>query len=297
MYKLYKYEEPREPRETGEPKKSDEPIEYSVVTPIFNQEDVIVQNVKSVIDTTRGFFEIILILDYCFDKTEERLLAFLDSYTPSNPCLVQIKIFKNIEKPLFETACDNLGFRASVGTYCLEIQADMEMTEVGYNLELVKPFRLLPHVIAVSGRCAHNLFTPHGYGKLGPAIEQSLADLQIQRRKFYVFETCNRGPLMLDRKKLEEIGYLDEENYFLDDSDHDLMARAFLQKKYICGYVPIEFKSPLSAGSTRNSKKYVCLAADINKMTRDELQAKSRKGIHVYKDRWIHRSPTVYSLD
>jgi len=285
MYKLYKYKE------------KEEPIEYSVVTPIFNQEDVIVQNVKSVIDTTRGVFEMILLLDYCFDKTEERLLAFLDSYVCTNPGLIQIKIFKHIEKPLFETACDNIGFRASVGTYCLEIQADMEMTEIGYNLELVKPFRLLPHVIAVSGRCAHNLFTPHGYGKLGPAIEQSLTELQIQRRRFYVFETCNRGPLLLDRKKLEIMGYLDEENYFLDDSDHDLMARAFLQKNYICGYVPIEFKSPLSAGSTRNSKVYAGFAADVNKQTREELQAKPRKGIHVYKDRWINRPPTVYTLE
>jgi glycosyltransferase involved in cell wall biosynthesis len=286
MYKVYKYKE-----------SAGTQIEYSVVTPIFNQEDVIVQNVKSVIDTTRGLFEMILLLDYCFDKTEERLLGFLDSYICTNPGLIQIKIFKNIEKPLFETACDNLGFRNSVGTYCLEIQADMEMTEVGYNLELVKPFRLLPHVIAVSGRCAHNLFTPHGYGKLGSAIERSLTDLQIQRRRFYVFETCNRGPLLLDRKKLEELGYLDEENYFLDDSDHDLMARAFLQKNYICGYVPIEFKSPLSAGSTRNSKTYACLAADVNKRTRAELQARSRKGIQVYKDRWVNRPPTVYTLE
>ncbi len=57
---------------------------------------------------------------------------------------------------------------------------------------------------------------------------------------------------------------MDEENYFLDDSDHDLMARAYLEKKYICGYVPIDFKAPLCDGSTRNKINYDCDEYNIN---------------------------------
>jgi len=134
----------------------------------------------------------------------------------------------------------------------------MEMTEKGYNLHLVKPFDLLDNVIAVSGRCAHSLFRAPfcGIGKLGETIEKSIDELNIDRNKFYSMDTCNRGPLLLDRKKLQELEYLDESKYFLDNSDHDLMIRAYLIKGYICGYVPIDFKSPLSDGSTRNNKKY-----------------------------------------
>ena len=35
--------------------------------------------------------------------------------------------------------------------------------------------------------------------------------------------------------------YLDEVNYFLETSDHDLFARAYVERGWICGYVPIDF--------------------------------------------------------
>ena len=206
------------------------PVIYSVVIPIFNQEDIIVDNLKSIIEHTLGTFEIILILDYCFDKTEKNIMEFIESYENNTTKFVQIKIFKNESLPLFETKCDNIGFKNSVGTYCLEIQADMKMTQRGYNIQLTRPFKKLENVIAVSGRCAHNIFRGGGIGKLGENIEKTIDELKIQKNKFYVFDTCNRGPLLLDRKKLEELNYLDEDNYFLDNSDHDLMIRAYLTK-------------------------------------------------------------------
>ena len=153
MYKFYDYN------------KGD--IIYSIVTPIYNQEQIIVKNLLSVIENTVGNFEIILILDYCFDSTEKNIIVFFDTYQNKKDNFICLKIFKNSEKPLFETKCDNIGFKNSVGKYCLEIQADMEMTENGYNLHLTKPFEILNNVIAVSGRCAHYLFDHNGVGKLG----------------------------------------------------------------------------------------------------------------------------------
>lgn len=206
-------------------------IVYSIVVPIYNQDKIIVKNLQSIIDNTVENFEIILILDYCFDNTEKNIFDYLNNYTNIKKNLICIKIFKNEEKPLFETKCDNIGFKNSLGKYCLEIQADMEMIENGYNLHLTKPFNLYNNVIAVSGRCAHNLFDHNsGIGKLGTNIEKNVNELNVDKNKFYVFETCNRGPLLIERKKLEELNFLDEENYFLDDSDHDLMARAYLEK-------------------------------------------------------------------
>tara|TARA_R110002074_G_scaffold65363_1_gene155431 strand:+ start:4680 stop:5540 length:861 start_codon:yes stop_codon:yes gene_type:complete len=228
-------------------------IDYSIVVPIYNQCDIIVNNLNSYITNTINPFEIILILDYCWDDSEKNIITFLDNYENINKDLMQIVIYKN-EEPLFETKCDNIGFKASIGKYCLEIQADMEMTEHGYNLHLTKPFNILNTIIAVSGRCCHNLFTGGGVGKLGRSIEQPIENLRVDKNIFYVYETCNRGPLLIDRSKLIELNYLNDDIYYLDDSDHDLMARAYLEKKYICGYVPINFNSPLSHGSTRNNK-------------------------------------------
>lgn len=272
-------------------------VVYSVVIPVYNQEDIIVENIQSIIDNTLDTFEIILILDYCFDNTEKNIITFLENYTNKKEEFSQITIFKNSDKPLFETKCDNIGFKNSIGKYCLEIQADMKMTEMGYNLQLTKPFLLLDNVIGVSGRCAHNLYRDGGEGKLGTFIEKTVDEINIQRNKFYVYETCNRGPLLLEKKKLEELGFLDEENYFLDDSDHDLMARAYLTKKYICGYVPIDFYAPLQFGSTRNNKNYNdCPEYYVNKEEKDMLMNKTTMGIHKYRGMWVDRDPVIYDI-
>lgn len=182
-------------------------IIYSIIIPVFNQEEIIIENLNSIINNTIDNFEIIIILDYCFDNTEKYIFMFLDEYENKIDNFIQIKIFKNKDKPLFETKCDNIGFKNSEGKYCLEIQADMKMTELGYNLQLTKPFILYNNVIAVSGRCAHNFFSDGGIGKLGYDIEKSISELNICKNKFYVYETCNRGPLLLDKKKNRRIKF------------------------------------------------------------------------------------------
>ena len=237
-----------------------------------------------------------MILDFCFDKTEENLLNFLDTLEKPRENLIQIRVFKT-EKPLFETKCDNIGFRASLGKYCLEIQADMEMTESGYNLELEKPFKLFQNLLAVSGRCSHNLFDGRGYGKLGEAVDLTLEELGIQRGVFYSFETCNRGPLLLHRAKLEEMGFLNEIDFFLDNSDHDLMARAFLEKEYMCGYVPIEFVSLIRDGSTRNTKQIDCAEYQINKAEKERLSMICNSSLEKYRSVWVNRDPLAFSLN
>jgi glycosyltransferase involved in cell wall biosynthesis len=267
-----------------------EKIVHSIVTPVYNQENIIEKNVKSYIDNTFDFFEIIIILDSCSDKTKHNLLHFINNYKNDNYNFIQIKILESSE-PLFETKCDNIGFKLAEGEYILEIQADMEMTEKGYNKQLVKPFDILPNVIAVSGRCAHNLFRSGGIGKLGRDIEKNIKELSVDRNIFYTFETCNRGPLLLHKKKVVELGYLDEINYFLDNSEHDLLARAYLQYGYICGYVPIDFHAPLKNGSTRKSKD------KKNIMKLKELKNKINKSfIDKYKNEWTNIEPKQYKL-
>lgn len=274
-------------------------IIYSIVMPVYNQEQIIVENIKSIITNTLDNFEIIIILDYCFDNTEPNIMDFLESYENKINNLIQITILKNEDKPLFETKCDNIGFKQSKGKYCLEIQADMKMTEMGYNLHLTKPFNLYNNVIAVSGRCAHNLFNDNGIGKLGYDIEKSISQINVNKNKFYVFDTCNRGPLLIHKSKLEELNYLDEDNYFLDNSDHDLMARAYIEKQYICGYVPIDFDAPLRLGSTRNNNKYNnCEQYLINKMELEQLRKKTNNSsnINKYKPMWKNKEPIIYDI-
>lgn len=265
-------------------------IVYSIITPVYNQESIIVEHIKSYIINTLDNFEIIIILDCCSDNTKNNLLDFISNFENINKNFIQIRILESFE-PLFETKCDNIGFKISKGKFLLEIQADMKMTEKGYNIHLAKPFNLLDNVIAVSGRCAHNLYHEGGVGKLGSSIMNNISQLNVNKDTFYTYETCNRGPLLLDRKKVEELDYLDEENYFLDYSDHDLMARAYIFKKYICGYVPIDFESDVKNGSTRKAKD------KKNQDKFNELNSRINGGyIHKYKEAWIPLQPKQYDL-
>ena len=113
---------------------------------------------------------------------------------------------------------------------------------------------------------------------------------------FYTFESCNRGPLLLDKEKVEKLGYLDENNYFLDNSEHDLMLRAYLKYKYICGYIPINFNSPLKDGSTRN---YIKDEKNIKKKKELEHKMGVNQGgryLNNYKQYWINLEPNSFKI-
>jgi len=227
---------------------------FSLVMPIHNQESIIRKVLDSVVDMTVGNYELILILDGCTDSTPTQVHNWLQERT--DPIDVHV-----IENPqgVFETSCDNQGFRVAKGRYIVEIQADMVLLTFGYNLILASPLEQYPDMIAVSGRCCHGLNSstqPMIAGKLGETVKSPhalLRDFQYYS-KVFLSHTVNRGPLVLRKSMLEELGYLDEEHYVLGDDEHDLFARAWVQKKWRCGFVPIEVYSPLEWGSTRKAR-------------------------------------------
>jgi glycosyltransferase involved in cell wall biosynthesis len=226
---------------------------FSIVTPIYNQEKIITRNIESVINNMiEKNFELILIVDACSDNTKKILLSFFQN--PMNNDLLTNVLIIESKIPLFETSSDNVGFYCSNGDYIIEVQADMNIKEKGFNMKLLKPFLKLDNVIGVSGRCCHDLSAIKGKGTIIDNINLKKEYKNIDKNSFYVAETCNRGPLILDRSKLMEMNYLDEKNYFLDNSDHDLFTRAFFQKGYICGHLSVIFEAPLIDGSTRKPR-------------------------------------------
>ncbi len=253
-------------------------LKYSIVIPVYNQEKIIIKNISSLIENTLGNYEIILINDFSSDQTLYLLKNFFSKFKPSKVNFKRIRLL-NTNWPLFETKCDNIGFKLSKGDYVLEIQADMEMTQKGYNETLAKPFKVIKNLIAVSGRGAH-FFDDNkveGVGKINENVIKTLDELRIDRDKFFIYETCMRGPLLIDNKKLKEMNYLDEKRFFLNNSDHDLMLRARLTRNYTCGYKPIEFNSPLEDGSTRKRRKIKNLKQIFNLIEYQRLKFKFKE--------------------
>ena len=230
---------------------------FSVVMPIHNQEKIIQRVLSSVADMTLGFYELILILDGCTDGTRERVLEWVELLNVPT-YLVRIHILEN-PVGIFETSCDNQGFILSRGEYIVEVQADMAILTFGYNILLTSPLVQYRDLIAISGRCCHGINkTPGGVhaGKLGEAVKEPHRILQDFDGfgKVILSHTVNRGPLVLRRSMLEELGFLDEAHYVLGDDEHDLFARAWIQKQWRCGFVPVEVYSPLEWGSTRKER-------------------------------------------
>jgi glycosyltransferase involved in cell wall biosynthesis len=259
---------------------NEKPVEYSVIIPVHNQQDIIVDNIKSVITNMIGEFEMIIIFDNCEDNSEVNTINYFKNNDFTGYDLNRILII-NQPSPIFETSCDNIGFRLSKGKYLLEIQSDIRIITFGFNFILSKPFRLYDDIISVSGRCAHTImfsdvelnhdgFTYwiplkvergerpkrdiYAIGKMGDSVENPLSIDFKYINKFFILDTCNRGPMMFLNDKIKEIGYLDEQNFVLGDDEHDLNLRAKYLKNWICGYVPIEYYSPLKWGTSRKDK-------------------------------------------
>lgn len=232
---------------------SEEIPTFSLVMPIYNQERIIQSVLSSIVLTTVGTYEIILILDGCTDQTNQRVLEWTELINLPPSC-VRLHI---LETPfgIFETSCDNLGFTLSRGKYIVEIQADMKILTFGYNLLLTTPMEVYPDLIAISGRCCHalnGLTQTQSFGKMGTLAEKPHVPT-FETNAVYLSHTVNRGPLALRASMLEQMGYLDEEHYVLGDDDHDLFTRAWVEKKWRTGFVPVEVYSPLDWGSTRKA--------------------------------------------
>jgi hypothetical protein len=84
-----------------------------------------------------------------------------------------------------------------------------------------------------------------------------------ERSVFYVYDTGNRGPLLLHAARTRLLGYLDEENYWLGDDDHDLNFRAYALNRWVAGFQPIDFDAPLEFGGTRRKTNVSMTPEDV----------------------------------
>ncbi len=106
----------------------------------------------SVIDCLEQAAELLMIDDCSTDSSMNVLLNSLNSLSNSQLSrLTSIKIFQN-KSAKYETYCDAFLFKQSNSPYIIEIQADMQINQKGFDLKLVEALKALPDLIAVSAR-------------------------------------------------------------------------------------------------------------------------------------------------
>lgn len=195
---------------------------------------------------------IIFVLDGCTDTSRDVVLQFMHENNASIACTF-------IETPdLYETKANNIGCKASKADYVIIIQDDQVISEPDWNTRILLPFQKWDDVFAVSGNCAHSW--SHNPATVG-IDKEGWSDLLIHhshanktntdRNTFAIRESCNRGPLAIDRALLEQLNYFDEEFAPLSDDDHDLNYRAKALNK-VCGYIDISWYSENHWGGTRD---------------------------------------------
>ena len=221
----------------------------SVVMPIHNQENIIENIVTNLFaNSSENVCEFIFVLDDCTDSSQEILQNTILGFSIKTTVRL---LFAN---DVYETTSCNMGFRAAKGSYIINFQDDMLVTEKNYDQRMMKPFDVVPELLAVSARDAVNVKIIPGrsfpnelnfYNVFG-------TDVYSPRNIFGIRDIVNRGPIMFDHKKLEEVGYLDE-RFIMFQDDTELFLRAYQDKGYVSGAYVIGYESPLSWGSTRKN--------------------------------------------
>jgi hypothetical protein len=237
---------------------------FTVVTPTFNHEAIIENTITAIAATASLPFDYVIVDDGSEDGTVERARSCLASW-PS-PFLSRATIIRN-PVPVYETACDNLGFTLAETEVIIEIQADIHIREPAFDALFLRALATAPTPSALSGRCGHtfaflrprslrSLFSRawhQSVGLCGKSIQTPDIVSPIRGRMFRC-ETVNRGPWVLLKSDLERHGYLDERYFFLGNDDHDYHRRIFEADHRRPLYVPIALYSPLALGAARRRR-------------------------------------------
>lgn len=242
---------------------------FTVVTPVFDHSSILQGHMKSVAESASLPFDWIIIDDGSDDGTSETAKRFFESGhcgLASGATIISNRV------PIYETACDNVGFTLAETQIIIEIQADIQIREPAFDRLFLQALRTSPAPSAISGRCGHTfaflrrrgnplrrLFgeeRKESVGLCGRSIETPERIDAIKGRT-YRCETVNRGPWLLLKSDLEKHGYLDERFFFLGNDDHDYHRRLFDAEGRRPLYVPMSLYSPLHLGAARRRRRGV----------------------------------------
>lgn len=238
---------------------------FTVVMPAFNHADNIQNSLNATAAAASLPFDCIVVDDGSEDGTVERAEAFFDSRR--SRLLAGATILRN-PVPVYETACDNLGFTLADTEIVIEVQADIENREPAFDALFLRALSTSPSPSAISGRCGHTFRSLGSRARLGSWFRRRSRDfvglcgktidtpeaVNALKGRVYRCETVNRGPWLLRKSDLQRHGYLDERHFFLGNDDHDFHRRLFEAEGRRPLYVPISLYSPLALGAQRRSR-------------------------------------------
>jgi glycosyltransferase involved in cell wall biosynthesis len=268
-----------EPFEVISINKSNSKPNVSVIIPVFNKERIICNFLDNLIASLTTNYELIIIDDSSSDNSKEIITNYL-----KNKNITHILI--STSAPIFETACDNLGFFIAEGSYLLEIQSDLIIHDKGFDKRMIDALNN-NKFSSVSGRSCHSWFdllekkkkiknilqlkSPFslilfGTGPIGYVSTNLYNKILVGSPllgEVYEADTNCRGPWLINKYLLNKIGPLDTDNFFLGNDDHDFNFRGS-KLGFRSGYTP------------------VIMTCDINNSSSFQIRTNKNKKIYDY---------------
>lgn len=220
----------------------------SAILTVYNKEDIVTDVLNGILDNiSENVKELIIILDGCIDGSESKI----DKLLPKAKNLgLDIKII--FTDNVNEVRANNVGLKNSSCKYSILVQDDCQITEKFFDKRMLKPFKIIPNLLAVSGRDAVDVRIINGkldyYNLAG-------VDAHTPKNIFSIRDGFNRSPVMVDNDKMKELNYFDDDFAPLESDDVDLGLRAYKLFGYVVGSYVVDYYSPHHWGSTRNNSE------------------------------------------
>tara|TARA_B100000073_G_scaffold347802_1_gene363408 strand:+ start:1281 stop:2087 length:807 start_codon:yes stop_codon:yes gene_type:complete len=214
----------------------------TIVLTVHNKEKTISKILDKLIkNTSSNTIKLIIVLDGCTDASAYEIKRFF----LLNKTNLDVEII--FTEDIWETRANNIGLKKVKTDFATIVQDDMLILQKNWDNTLLKNF-YKNHIFAISGRGAHNFSLNENTFQVIDLIgrEYPLASRSIYGRfvgklfaflkpywlynfiNFYAIRlVVNRGPLMLDMKKLKQLNFFDEKFAPFELDDVDLCCRAF----------------------------------------------------------------------
>jgi glycosyltransferase involved in cell wall biosynthesis len=131
------------------------PPELTIVIPVFNKEKIVQMTLHNLMENLTINVDLIIIDDCSEDNTSREIISWLDSPLSLRKNVQNVKFFQS-RRQLFETKCDDFAFREARTKFAIELQADMQIQEHGFDGKLLKAMSSRSDFLAISGRGCHS---------------------------------------------------------------------------------------------------------------------------------------------
>ena len=271
--------------------------QFVIATPMFNVDSYAARNVFATLKATTGIWALDIVLDTCVDDTAKAVynsilnymafrnhtdgfsmmcsllcggdLTYSSVHQPSActsaSVITRIRVITS-KTTLLETRAENLAFSSSDpdSSFYISVQADMLVSERGWNFYLSLPLWVWPDEVSSAGtkdalnipyrkdesdrNFSKRIIFPADVNRSGQ-ITGTLLELFtiveivfLQCRfdledtdKFVVRDIANRGPLIFNGTKMRALGFFNERQFWLEDDETEFHVRAFYKYKWITG--------------------------------------------------------------